>query len=135
MDEEVLRSRQSNHPENVTVVAVGDCTISYYPRSENFVAVCRHEHAVTACKVARPRREAKSNPAQGRPLGFLVAWLLGGANSDTPGLYKLGNKLSLERRKQARSALKQIEGSADLFTNERPRRVEAGEDSEPEDCP
>ena len=73
--------------------------------------------------------------AQGRPLGFIGAWLHGACNFDEKDAHRLW-KPSLEERAAARAALKAMAvgspSAAALLAAERVKRE--GEDSEPEEC-
>ena len=52
-------------------------SIHYYPKSNTFTAFCaahKNEHS-SDCRKSRTSKASAQRPSQGRPLGFLVAWL------------------------------------------------------------
>ena len=84
------------------------------------------------CKVQRTlleRKGASGKRAQGRPLGYLCAWLQAGCRCTVTDRqsHRRAN-ISRADRIVAREALTLLEGSADLLADERPRA-----DGEPEE--
>ena len=67
-----------------------------------------------------------SRPAQGRPIGQLVAWLRAGAAYETRGDHFAARRqeaaVSFPQRLAARRWLEGLPGMADLFALERPQR-------------
>lgn len=105
----------------------------------NLNAHCHHPaHAVRGnCHTDRLVTGGR-RPGQGRPLGFLVAWLLEqGAHEDKESHQQmksvLGSAAGFVQRQQARQWLREQGTFDDLFALERPRRDAEG--SEPEVCP
>ena len=109
-----------------------DC-IKYNPATDNFYATCKNLHH-GRCVASRSAHEGRK-PAQGRPLGFLAAWIAKGDScSDQVQHKKL--QPSQADRLAARCDLAKPE-QADLLpeflAKERPRRADEAE--EPEGCP
>lgn len=124
--------RRRPAPESVLQVAVPGGEIRFYPMTQRFVAHCEHAGHGTC------RREKLShhgrNAAQGRPLGYLAAWLLDCEYPDHVQHLACTNILSQEARLEGREGLKGALGSDhELFLKERARRD--GEPEEPTDCP
>ena len=68
---------------------------------------------------------------QGRPLGLLAAWLRSACRTDCESRAEhMAYKPSLQERKDARIAVKELEGAERFLEFERAR--EEGEPSEPE---
>lgn len=118
--------------EQVLHYSVPGGELRYYPASQRFAAHCENPlHGVC-------RREKVATgglrPAQGRPLGYLVAWLER-ADYQTHRDHLVCTKfISLAERQAARLKLEEAIGAnSELFAMERPRR--SGEPAEPEMCP
>lgn len=107
-----------------------------------FQAIC-NRHGNCGCNMIRVGRgevgrELKRGPktkARGRPLGLLVAWLLG-HGEDYAGLSIAQKLLHLQTytkklRKRARKKLKKLKRARILFANERDKDDDEG--SEPDD--
>ena len=80
------------------------------------------------CKIQRDNRANDDNPAQGRPLGLLAAWLEFPVKftCDTQCDHKDEVVLTLldwPWRSAARARLHAVAGSANLFKHERERRL------------
>lgn len=119
-----------------SILIPGCGRIAYYASGE-FYAYCDDPiHTMdaeggnsTRCirsRVGRPGRVRH----QGRPLGFLVAWLQGCALFADADDHK-GFKPSFADRRAARNAFKEIPGAEPLLGSERPRRDDEA-DSEPD---
>lgn len=109
-------------------IAVGRGKIKYY-ENKGFVAVCKDHEKCVRCRTANP--DAKQRRAQGRPLGYLLAFLLWERDPDTPDT-KAGHfsyKPSYEDRVRAREMFCDNPVFAPLFRLERERRP--GEPAEP----
>ena len=116
-------------------------SVTWYRSNYDFVGACcdgRHG-GVGKCKKTRTSvishaLGARFKPAQGRPLGHIMAWLLA---HDRPELNDQkdhhGYRPDFATRKAARAELKKIAGSEKLFNLEREKAE--GEDSEPEGLP
>lgn len=79
---------------------------------------------------------ASSTPGragQGRPLGFLAAWLAAGLDAPTKAVHWAASGVAKSNRQAARSALRAAPGGDALLSLERVRRE--GEDSEPDEVP
>lgn len=127
-------SAKRSHVDRSSVMAyaVPGGEIRYYPATRRFVAHCENPlHGVC-------RREklafAGARPAQGRPLGYLQAWLLDADYGSHDEHLACTALLDLPTREAGRQALKEAIGeAADLFAMERPRKE--GEPEEPAECP
>lgn len=114
-------------------------SITYYPNGDYFVAECQHHIGGTSgklkCKRTRTAQgSARGSGPQGRPLGFLAAYLQhcgGDEIRDPNGHYELAKTLTFEQRREARHWLRSAPGCDQIFAQERPQRE--GESSEPED--
>ena len=105
--------------------------IRYYPVSRRFCAHCENpDHGL--CRIMK-RSYAGAHSAQGRPLGFLMAWLQDCGQKDHKDHLMLTINISWARRQQGRAALREVPGSEALFAQERARRD--GEPEEPLECP
>ena len=99
---------------------------------------CRRHGSCVKTKRRTGVALARGNPAQGRPLGYLVAWALDAENfAHTQGADgHMAHTPSYERRVEARAFLRAMEtdSSRQLFLAERPMR-EGEPDGEPLECP
>eukprot|EP00971_Amphidinium_carterae_P068578 1357809-Amphidinium_carterae.3 len=101
--------------------------IRFHSGRHSFEATCfRHDR----CVLTRSNGGVR---VSGRPLGLLTAWLLDDAEaaSHKDKAY-LRESMSLAKRQHGREHLKTIPWAADLFEQERPQDVDAGEPEEPE---
>ena len=112
--------------------------IVYDEKRDDFIATCWGCHVrCTKTKSAhgrRPRWETK--PAQGRPLGFLVAWLAKGHAFEDQAAHGELDAISFADRLAARARLPALADAPDLATmrgHERPQR--SAEGIEPLECP
>ena len=101
--------------------------------NSNFVASCAADghKGISLCKTTRKSWPSDRRPAQGRPIGHLMGWLLAQGEpqcSDRRAHRRVAP--SVAERVAAREALKAMPESAGLFRAERAKRD--GEDSEPE---
>ena len=109
--------------------------IVYYAHRNEFYAECPlrvHGHG-QLCRRARTSNANHRRPAQGRPLGTLMAWLELSLEYETGDDHKTIFACTLQQRRAAREALKLIPGSQTLLAAERDKFP--GEDSEPEGEP
>ena len=99
---------------------------------------CRRHGSCVKTKRRTGAALARGNLAQGRPLGYLVAWALDADNfahkQGADG--HMAYKPSYERRVEARAFLRAMEtdSSRQMFLAERPMR-EGEPDAEPLECP
>ena len=106
-------------------------SIRYNPRSKTYSAYCgRHENCekTRACNEPGPR---SSNPGQGRPLGFLLAWLKE-QNQRTSAYEHVHSTLAhlqYETRRASRISFRSLPNADHFARRERPKR--SGEDDEP----
>lgn len=113
---------------------VSSACIRYNQSNQEFYAVCpvpSHGRCIATRTVRSGVR-----PAQGRPLGFLAAWVLQAEGCTDKSEHLRRCRPSKEARRVARRALHhedQAEVAATFVGYERARR--ADEDSEPDDCP
>ena len=133
---ELPRARQG--PEDRVIVEVtGGGRIVYYRSRNEFYAECpmRGIGHSGNCRRARTAKASENSrrPAQGRPLGLLLAWCEAAESHDSSDSHKLLFETTHEERKRCRQHLKTLPGSGPLFQCERP--LLAGEDSEPEEEP
>jgi hypothetical protein len=105
--------------------------IRYFPLSRRFCAFCENP-ARGRCRINKRGYEG-ANSAQGRPLGFLMAWLQDCGQKNHQEHLRLTINISRARRQQGRAALHGVLGSEALFAQERARRN--GEPEEPLECP
>lgn len=97
----------------------------YYDRTSRFFTVCSAHEACTRTRTSNPSERKK---AQGRPLGYMAAWLLAPAATKEEHIRIVP---SHEDRAQARRLLRALApGFEELESYERPQ--EQDEESEPE---
>ena len=115
---------------DVTFEIPGVGKIFYYSHLKRFTASC----AVHKCTFSKTSNESEDNPAAGRPVGTLIAWLV--QNQPPASVSKaahacLKNKRSipLDLRQQGRDLCRLLESGAELLASERPQRT--GEPEEP----
>lgn len=89
-------------------------SIRYNARSNMFVEWCACHSRCRHSKVASAGKKAGS----GRPLGHLMAWLLEGHDASGREGHIQCAPPSLERRKEGRRRLMQLEGAAGLLSQE-----------------
>ena len=109
-------------------------SIVWYNKDGRFVAMCGvADHNIVPSKVCSRERTSKEGgqPQRGRPLGFLMAWLLDGPawGQKDEHCDKHLAVYSHADRLHAREQLKLVPGSEVLFALERPKRL--GEADEP----
>ena len=109
-------------------------TISFYADGR-FEAVCRlHEDcAGKGCRVTRTSKANPKRPQQGRPLGFLSAWLIAGCDlclESHRDKFWQAHGFTKESRSAAREFLKGLPNGRELMAKERAKLDE--ELSEPE---
>lgn len=110
--------------------------VAYYQGRQEFYAICSNERHGKLCRKARSARPSSDlirRSAQGRPLGYLAAWLLAPTRSPCVSAdeHKWLAPCNHQQRVAAREALKQCDGADVLFAYERPLRP--GEPEEPDD--
>ena len=106
-------------------------SITWYRYSSDFVVVCRM-HA-GQCRKHKSSRAYARRPAQGRPLGWMAAWLELHAEHPTAEEHKLCCHPTLDQRQSARARLAALPSSVGLLSKERDLRE--GEGDEPIECP
>jgi hypothetical protein len=96
------------------------------------LAVCDCDHN-PCCKrrTCLPSRHKPPRPAQGRPLGYLAAWLMAGRGCDVVSAAYHGKRVKVtpQQRRDARRRILEVPGGTDLASWERLQR--AGEPCEP----
>jgi hypothetical protein len=105
-------------------------SIVWYRSSGDFYAYCKrpgHER----CRKNKTSHKG-SKPGQGRPLGFLGAWLLSASLYTDRDLHFHDFVCDFEMRRESRDMLKDCPGYAVLAAQERP--AEDDEGSEPDEC-
>ena len=101
-------------------------SIRYNYKTCNLVAHCSiHPKNCRKTRTAKPGR----NSGQGRPIGFLAAWLDAAEAHEDGRAHNSQCQPSLEDRQKARAHFKQLPGAANLLQFE--RQQEAGEPEEP----
>ena len=114
---------------------VAEECIKYNPANDEFYAECRNPAHGKRCRSTRSAHEGRKR-AQGRPLGFLAAWVLQAMDFPTAQAHQRNCKPSQADRSRARHALDKV-GQQPLLHEfqgkERPPR--AGKSSEPENVP
>lgn len=101
-------------------------TMRYYSTTKRFAAQC-NKHG-KACKKERKQNEG-ANPSQGRPVGYLYAWMKRQHHDTAHQHVHREAEQTLQARQAAREELKQLVGAAALFNKERKQRP--GEPEEP----
>lgn len=106
--------------------------IIFYPQSNRFAAHCEHEqHGV--CRRMKTASAGIPGSAQGRPLGYLMAWLADNAYDTHDDHLACTHFIGLPERIQGRELLKTVPGCEALFAKERP--LWPDEEEEPSECP
>ena len=97
--------------------------IVYYRKGRQFVVEC-NEH--DDCKLYRKGYVNKYFPAQGRPLGFMMSWLLDSVSCNSASVHKSDDwaHYSYDTRCRGRDELRKIPGSEVLFAVEDPPNSE-----------
>jgi hypothetical protein len=134
----VCRSRVAcqfivRRPMDELVVLLPHGTITFYQKKNTFVADCVLHGKKPKCCRTRTANASDRGGAQGRPLGFLCAYLMhhGGPDVEAPAdHYELASGISFEERVAARCALNALPGAGFLLDKERHQRP--GEGPEPE---
>jgi len=119
---------------NIRLEVQGGCITWYFRKPTVFVAVCldwRHKCS-EGCRKHRVLIGNRSREEQGRPLGYLVAWLGMGRDTTSAFVHK-SDFPTLEQRQAARALLLATRAGRPLLAKERPRREDEGE--EPIQCP
>lgn len=109
----------------------GGHRLAFYDRNRDFYATCGVHGA--RCRKTKTSNASLRNPAQGRPCGFLRAWLLRAGDFSTADEHKWMCHPSFEERQSARQSLLNDPAAAALLSHERQQR--SGEGPEPEGCP
>lgn len=116
--------------------------ITWYRKDGRFEAVCRQHQLEGSgegcmCRMTRTSRPSERKAAQGRPLGFLGAWLAAAQSHQDRDSHRskmwLATGIARQQRVAARACLRQLPGGAELLSCERPKAD--SEDSEPEGMP
>lgn len=120
-------------PSHVMLVPGG--SITYYTKGDFYVAQCDlHTKDKNKCRRTRTASgSASGKGGQGRPIGFLAAFLAhaGCEDGGAEAHYRRAKFLSLDQRRAARREFQRIAGSDVLLSFERARYE--GEGSEPDD--
>lgn len=104
--------------------------IKFVAAAENLVAHCANP-AHGLCRCTRTVNSSEKRPSQGRPVGFLLAWLAAGDQFHSRAEHVAACRPSLEERRAARNFARQsVQGAASLFEKERAKHED--EASEPE---
>lgn len=126
----VLECRCPGRAVDEFVIMCPNGIITYYPKKDTFVADCdMHGRNPKCCRTRTAREAINKKGPQGRPLGFLYAFLKhhGGPDITTPGQhYELSKGLSFDVRRQARAELAALAGVQQLLSMERAARPDEG---------
>lgn len=131
----------ADEPSEIRVI-VPTGKITWYRHDGRFEAVCRQHQLEGSgegcmCRMTRTSRPSARKSAQGRPLGFLGAWLAASQSHDDRDSHRsklwLATGISRQNRMAARAYLRQLPGGAELLACERPKAQ--NEESEPEGLP
>ena len=126
-------------PRPTTVVgfkSLGD--LRFNAKDSHIMAVCRHPDHVD-CRITRTvnpataPRQISTNPSQGRPIGFLCAWLNAAGQCSSAQEHKqmaVPRHLGLLSRQEARAEFMREPHAADVASHERTRN-----DAEPDEPP
>ena len=120
-------SRSGREPAIVVETEGG--SIHFYRSNFSFEAVCadpRHGRRCTRTRTSIPGRR----PGQGRPLGYLVAWLADGREHDNREGHQTAKRFEYAMRALCRDVFSHAAGSELLLAEE--REPEPGEGEEPE---
>ena len=129
-DDESVASSTRTRAELTCTVPGG--LLTYYSSGAFFTATCNNDlHG--RCVMTRSARVGRRR-AQGRPLGFLTAWLAAGNSVDSKeDHWNRSSFPGFEARMDAREALAFLEGGQELLDRERAQ--EPGEATEPDAIP
>ena len=120
-------SRSGREPAIVVETEGG--SIHFYRSNFSFEVVCadpRHGRRCTRTRTSIPGRR----PGQGRPLGYLVAWLADGREHDNREGHQTAKRFEYAMRALCRDVFSHAAGSELLLAEE--REPEPGEGEEPE---
>ena len=110
-------------------VGLGKSFLAFYARHQQFYAVCMHANHFR-CRLTRTQNPARKHLAAGRPLGYLMAWLADATSYSSAEDHRLSCPPAIGDRRAARAHLHTLDGSEELFAQERDQRVDT--DSEPD---
>ena len=104
----------------VEVFSVPGGEIRYYDGIRRFAAWCGNPNHTNRCRREKVSYSGRGG-GQGRPLGFLMAWLARGADHDTQEQHMmLDMMIDYQSRLAGRQTLRDTPGSDALFAGERP---------------
>ena len=103
--------------KSIEIPGVGE--IHMYPNSNNMVAFCRRH--TSDCRKSKTLKPSSTNPSQGRPIGYLTAWLLDGRNHDSSVSHKSLFTPSHQERLEGRRVFQSAPGSDAFARFERPQ--------------
>ena len=115
------------------VVVPGLGSIHYYPQTKAFSAFCMCSSHQPDCRRSRKSTKKDQRPGQGRPLGFLMGWLMKASRCSDRFQHVKFCTPTLQERQEGRRRLLEVEGSEVLFQREREKL--AGEPDEPPSIP
>lgn len=126
--------RAGRHEPDVSFLVPGG-EIRLYSRTRRFSAFCEQASHGGRCRREKVAYAAGSGRGgQGRPLGYLMAWLNKGELHETQQAHmSMEVVISWAERKEARAMLHNIPGCERVLVGERPRRDD--EEDEPESHP
>lgn len=134
-----VRPAQGRRAATASIVFEGMGSICYYEARGDFIASCFCPEHRGRCAKTRTSNARAGRDQQGRPLGYLAAWLFEGAAFASTAQHMLWDPRnesgpSYEARLSARcTARAQFEEFEALEEHERSRRE--GEGEEPAECP
>lgn len=112
---------------------IGGGKINFY-RGGDFYAICSECDHGKRCRKVRTAKYSKTKRGQGRPLGYLCAWLARGDEHSCAIEHKLlVGKIPYADREYFRALLHSVPGAQELFEYERKKLDDEFE--EPEECP
>lgn len=130
-----LHATARTRPGDMAFEVEGHGVLRWYNHKRQIVAQCKrlgHDRCFLTRTVERT--ECPLRGAQGRPIGFLIAWLLAGEDM-TRWAHVHGVKPTFEDRANARSAaaalVGDVPGLQELFDKERAPKASEGEGPEP----
>lgn len=130
---QALGDGQPRQPADASFLVPGG-EIRYYAKTRRFAAMCEHPGHSRKCRREKVSHGGRIAGGQGRPLGYLAAWLARCELYETQRDHMVfETTISWEERSAAREFLHGIEGIDVLFAAERPRRE--GEEDEPREHP
>ena len=134
-------ARASRNPADIVIGVRGSGVLRFYSNKRQIVAQCLSRGHGPNCFLTRTI-EPSGSPAyaaQGRPMGFMLAWLAEAppaiSRFDHVHLFKPSYEVRARHRERGMLQAAELPNLGDLFAKERPPRQHLGEGDEPRGCP